>query len=83
MATFHAEERGEAAAEFGKEAADAAVARMRKRLEKLKALQVRMNTTVYGKLELQIASCELRVAKYELRGTLYSYYITLHTKPAF
>lgn len=45
MVAFHAEERGDAAAEFGKEAADAAVAGMRKRLDKLKALQVGMNYT--------------------------------------
>lgn len=47
MAAFHAEERGEAAAEFGKEDADAAVAKMRKRLEKLKALQVIITVVRY------------------------------------
>lgn len=66
MAAFHAEERGEAAAEFGKEAADAAVARMRKRLEKLKALQVRINTTGYGKLELRIPNFEVRCTASQL-----------------
>ena len=40
MATFHAAEQDEAAATFGKEAADAAVDRMKRRLEALKAVQV-------------------------------------------
>eukprot|EP00903_Cladosiphon_okamuranus_P017842 g16420.t1 len=39
MAAFHAAERDETAAQFGKEHADAAVDRMKARLEKLKAIQ--------------------------------------------
>lgn len=40
MASFRAAERDETAAQFGKEHADAAVARMKTRLDKLKAMQV-------------------------------------------
>lgn len=40
MAAFRAAERDETAAQFGKEHADAAVDRMKGRLEKLKAVQV-------------------------------------------
>ena len=41
MAAFCAAEQDEAAATFGKEAADAAVDRMKRRLEALKAVQAR------------------------------------------
>lgn len=40
MAAFRATERGQLAAEYGKEEADAAVGRLKHRLEKLKAMQV-------------------------------------------
>lgn len=40
MAAFRAAERDESAAQFGKEHADAAVEKMKARLEKLKAIQV-------------------------------------------
>lgn len=40
MAAFRAAERDESAAQFGKEHADAAMGRMKGRLEKLKAIQV-------------------------------------------
>lgn len=43
MAAFRAAERDESAAQFGKEHADAAVEKMKSRLEKLKAIQVQIN----------------------------------------
>lgn len=46
MSAFRAAERDDTAAQFGKDHADAAVERMKHRMEKLKAIQVRVQANI-------------------------------------